>query len=251
MYASIDPVVGTPALGMNQGINNQNPPLTPPGQFITAVDPWWGAGEFVYAYAAGTIRAFGLCVLTPSFQTVAAANTVANQYRYDATEVANTANQGRPLAVAMEALVAGQLGWFCLTGLVPVNSTSAVAAAAAIGIVAAGQAGALAAGKQILNADCLGLSATTVVKANCTAGIGSTQLQVPSSDGWFPGVFLSGTGIAALTTVVSIDSSGRFVTLSVATTAAVAGSVTATYNNATIFYNILRLNRAFAQGAIT
>ena len=77
------------------------------------------------------------------------------------------------------------------------------------------------------------------------------DLQVPNSDGWFVGAYLSGTGIAAATTVSSIDPSGRFVTLSVVTTAAVSGSVTATYNNATIFYNVAHLNRPFAQGAIT
>ena len=57
--------------------------------------------------------------------------------------------------------------------------------------------------------------------------------------------------IAAGTTVSSIDPSGRFVTLSAVTTAAVAGTVTATYNNATVFYNVAHINRPFAQGAIT
>ena len=52
--------------------------------------------------------------------------------------------------------------------------------------------------------------------------------------------------------VVSIDPSGRFVTVDVAnTTAGIAGTVTATYNNATIHYNVASLNRSFAQGAIT
>lgn len=245
MYAILEQIVGAPALSMAIGQVNQNPPLTPPGQIVNAADPYWGAGEFVYGYAAGTIRAFGLCVLTPSLQAGPA------QYRFDATEAPNTANTGRPVAVAMQPMAAGQLGWFCIGGIVPVNSSAAVASAAAIGVAAAGQLGTNAAGKQLLNADCLGGSATTVVKANCTAPLGSTLLQVPNSDGWFPGVFLSGTGIAAATTVVSVDGSGRFVTLSAATTAVVAGSVTATYNNAAIFFNLVRLGRSFLQGAIT
>jgi uncharacterized protein YraI len=91
----------------------------------------------------------------------------------------------------------------------------------------------------------------TVAKTGCTANSGSTKLNISGADGWFIGAYLSGTGIAALTIVSDIDPSGTQVTLSVATTAAVNGTVTATYNNATIFYNIAHINRPFAQGAIT
>lgn len=250
MYALLDQLVGSPQVGMNIGAVNQNPPLTPPGIFVTAVDPWWGAGEFIYGYANGTIREMGLCVMTPSFQAAAGTNYLANQWRWDMTEVANTANQGRPLCVALQPMVAGQLGWFLVAGICPVNSNAAVAAGA-IGIAAAGQAGANSAGKQILDGVSLASSANTVAKANCTGLIGSFQIQVPSSDGWFPGVFLSGTGVAAASKVVSVDGSGRFVTVNNALTANVAGTVTATYNNATIFYNVVHLMRGFAQGAIT
>lgn len=250
MYALLDSLVGSPQIGMQIGQTNQVPSLTPPGLFATAVDPWWGAGEFIYGYANGSIREFGLCVMTPSFQAASGVNFSANQYRWDMTEVPNTANLGRPLCVAMQPMSAGQLGWFCIAGLVPVNSNAAVAAGS-IGIAAAGQAGANSGGKQMLNAVSLAGSANTVVKTNCTAPIGTTQIQVPNSDGWFPGVFLSGGGIPAATKVVSVDGSGRFVTVSNATTGVVAGSVTATYNNAAIFFNVVHLMRVFAQGAIT
>lgn len=243
MYSLLDQLVGAPALGMNIGQVNQNPVLTPPGTIVTASDYWWGSGEFIYAYASATIRAFGACNITPTFQT--------NQWRIEAAEIPVTANTGRSIAVAMQPMTAGQLGWFCIAGLVPVNSNAAVAAGVAIGAAAVGQLGANTAGKQVLNAGSMGGSATTVVKPNCTAPISTTLLQVPSSDGWFPGVFLSGTGIAAGTTVVSVDGSGRFVTLSAATTAAVAGSVTATYNNGVVFFNVLHSHRALLQGAIT
>lgn len=251
MYALVDSLVGTPQAGMNIGAVNQNPPLTPPGIFVTGVDPWWGAAELIYGYANGTIREMGLCSLLPSFQTAAGTNYVANQWRYDMTEVANTAGQGRPLCVALQPMVAGQLGWFLLSGVCPVNSAAAVASAVVIGIGGAGQAGTNSAGKQILNATCLAGSATTVIKPNASGISGSFQIQVPSSDGWFPGVFLSGTGVAAATKVVSVDGSGRFVTVNNALTANVSGSITATYNNAAIFFNVLHLNRGIAQGAIT
>jgi hypothetical protein len=244
MYAQTDSVIGLPPLGFG-GLVADATPRVQPGNFITMVDNYWGAGEFIYLRANGTIRMLGICTILQVFDSTLGC------WRWDATEVPNTAGLGRELAVAMNAMTAGQYGWFCISGLVPVNCQAAVAADTTFGIAAAGQGGANSAGKQILNARVVGASSATVVKANCAAASGSLVLQVPNSDGWFEGVFLSGTGIQAATTVVSIDPTGRFVTLSLATSAAVAGSVTATYNNATIFYNVAQLNRPFAQGAIT
>jgi len=214
-----------------------------PGMIVNAYDPYWGGGEFVYCKANGSIRQFGLVVITP---TIASGQVV-----YNATEVPNTANLGRTLGVAMVVASSGQFLWVCIGGVVPVNCSASVAADTTFGIAAAGQGGANAAGKQILNARVAIAAAQTVAKTGCTANSGSTRLLVPNADGWFAGAYLSGTGIAAATTVSDIDPSGTVVTLSAATTAAVAGTVTATYNNATVFYNIAHINRPFAQGAIT
>lgn len=244
MFASVDALVGSPQVQF-QGITVDTTPRVQPGQIITAVDNWWGAGEFIYARAAGTIRAFGLCVITPVF------DSTLGSWRFDVTEVPNTANLGRMLAVAPCALSSGQYTWFQISGLTPVNCSASVAADTTFGIAAAGQGGANGAGKQVLNARIAAAATTTVIKAGCTAPLGSNTLQVLNSDGWFVGAYLSGTGIAAGTTVSSIDPSGRFVTLSAVTTGAVAGAITATYNNATVFFNVAHLNRPFAQGAIT
>lgn len=244
MFAGNSGILGTPQ-AQYSGITVDTTHRLPPGQLLTMADNWWGAAEFIYARAAGAIRAFGLCVVTPVF------DSTLGSYRYDVTEVPNTANLGRMLAVAPCALSSGQYTWFQISGLTPVNCSASVAADTTFGIAAAGQGGANGAGKQVLNARIAAAATTTVVKAGCTAPLGSNTLQVPNSDGWFVGAYLSGTGIAAGTTVSSIDPSGRFVTLSAATTAAVAGTVTATYNNATVFYNVAHLNRPFAQGAIT
>lgn len=214
-----------------------------PGTIVTASDNYWGGGEFMYVKANGSIRQFGLVVLTQTFAS--------GQVVYNATEVPNTANLGRTLGVAMVAASSGQFLWVCIGGVVPVNCSASVAADATFGIAAAGQGGANSAGKQILNARVVVAASQTVAKSNCTANSGSTRLLVPSTDGWFAGAYLSGTGIAAGTTVSDIDPSGTIVTLSAATTAAVAGTVTATYNNATVYYNIAHINRPFAQGAIT
>lgn len=214
-----------------------------PGTLVSAVDPYWGAGEFMYVKAGGAIRQYGLVVLTPA--------PASGAYVFTATEVPNTANLGRSLGVAMTAMDSGDFGWICVGGVVPVNSSAAVAADTTFGIAAAGQGGANSAGKQVLNARVVGASTATVAKANCTANSGSTKLNISGSDGWFAGIYLSGTGIAASTTVTDISPDGTQVTLSLATTAAVNGTVTGTYNNATVFYNIAHINRPFAQGAIT
>ena len=214
-----------------------------PGMLVEAVDNYWGGGEFIYVKAGGTIRPFGLVTLLQTFAN--------NQVVYTATEAANTGNSGRPCGIAMVSATIGQFLWVCVRGVVPLNSNAAVAADTAVGVGGAGQGGTQTAGKQILNARVVVASTQTVAKASCTANSGSTRLLVPNDAGWFIGAYLSGTGIAAATTVTDIDSSGTIVTLSVATTAAVAGTVTATYNNATIFYNVVHMSRPFVQGAIT
>lgn len=214
-----------------------------PGLIYDAVDPYWGGGEFIYVKANGAIRQFGLVVITQTFAS--------GQVVYNATEVPNTANLGRTLGVAMVSASSGQFFWVCVGGVVPVNCSAAVAADTTFGIAAAGQGGANAAGKQILNARVVVASTNTVAKTGCTANNGSNRLLIPNSDGWFAGAYLSGTGIAAATTVTDIDPSGTIVTLSANTTAAVNGTVTATYNNGTVFYNVAHINRPFAQGAIT
>ena len=239
-YSAISGIIG------HQQITPYNLPDTTsrqiPGVMIDAVDNFWGGGEFVYCKAGGTIRQFGLITI---LQTIASGQVV-----YTATEVPNTANLGRMLGVAMVPATSGQFFWACVSGVVPVNCQAAVAADTTFGIAAAGQGGANSAGKQILNARVVIASTQTIAKSGCTANSGSIRLLVPNADGWFAGAFLSGTGIQAATTVTDIDPSGTIVTLSLATSAAVAGTITATYNNATIFYNVAHLNRPFAQGQI-
>jgi hypothetical protein len=243
-YAAVNPQIGYPVPQFG-GLVADTTPVLRPGFIQAFTDNWWGFGEFMYARAAGAIRAFGLCVTTPVF------DSTLQSYRYDVTEVPNTANLGRMLCVASDSMTSGEYGWFQISGLTPVNCSASVAADTTFGIAAAGQGGANSAGKQVLNARVMVAAAATVAKANCTNVSGSTVLQVPNSDGWFVGAYLSGTGVGAACIVSAISPDGRTVTMSVASTAAIAGTVTATYNNATIFYNVVHLNRPFAQGAIT
>lgn len=244
MFASLNPIAGLSQVGLG-GLTVDATPRMRTGSIIPMQDNWWGAGEFMYVKAGGAIRTFGLVQLNPTF------NATLKTWDYVATEAASTAILGRTVGVAMKTMADGEYGWICVGGVVPVNSNAAVAADTTFSVAATGQGGAAAVGKQIVNARIVGASTITVAKANCTqTGLNKT-LNVPDSDGWFVGAYLSGTGIAAATIVASISPDGRTVTLNNDTTAVVAGTVTATYNNATIFYNVAHINRPFQQGAIT
>lgn len=245
MFASLNGLVGTPPNGL-LGNPDASAQLKPPGAFVNAVDNWWGGGEFIYGRANGSIRSQGLCVITPVFEATE------NAYRYNVTEIPNTANLGREVCINMNgAMTAGQFGWFMVSGIAPLDCQASVAADTTFGVAAAGQGGANSAGKQILGGRVVAAGAATVAKANCIGVAGGNFIDVPNSDGWFPGVFLSGTGVGAAARVTTIEPGGRRVGVSVVNSAAVQGTVTATYNNATIFYNVVRINRSFAQGAIT
>lgn len=240
-----------------QHIDQCTPPDSTPrlptmGGVVQAVDPYWGGGEFIYCLFSAAVRAKGLVSFSPVF------DAATQKWQMVAGEVANTANTGRPLGVAVMPAGAGTYGWVQISGVSLVNSTAAVAASTVIGIAAAGQAGANTAGKQINSAMTVAqASATITVNKTAISGnyqansTGSTLIAVNNTDGWFVGGYVSGTGIAAGATVVAIDVSEQYVTLSAANTAAVTGTITCTYNNGTVYYNAMMMDRPQAQGAIT
>lgn len=238
-YPPIEVVLAAPSTLAGLPIN--------PGTIVQADDPVFSGGEFIFARANGSIRQYGLCVLTPVFDST---NLV---YTQNMTECPNTANLGRPVYVAMGAggLSSGQYGWFMIAGLVPINGTATVAADTALGIAAAGQVGANSAGKQIVNARSVIAATDTKAKTLCSGVSGDTRINVPNTAGLFVGGFLSGTGVGASAVITFIDPLGTYILASVANSATISGTVTQTANNATIFYNVVALNQAFAQGAIT
>lgn len=209
------------------------------GFLATAVDKVYGSGEFVFARASAGIRQYGLCTLLPVWDSV---NLI---YTYNATEVANTANLAQTLCVAQNVMTTGQYGWFQVQGVTPISAAASVAAGVSFGIGAAGQAGTLAAGKQVLNAVTVAASTLAVVKVG-TGDSGSTQINVQNTDGLFLGMALSGTNVGA-GVITAIDPNGKFILNSVANTGAVAGNVTGTATG----YIVAEINRPFAQGAVT
>lgn len=233
-------------LPINSNAQNIADPGALLGSLVSGNDNYWGGGEYVLCRATSALVQFALVVLTASF------DATTKKWRHDAAPCPNTANLGQALGVAMtKCSAADQYVWAKIAGVVPINSNAAVAADSAFGIGAAGQAGANSAGKQVLGGRIIGASSTTVVKTLCRADAGSLRLFVPDSEGLFVGCYLSGTGIAAGSTVAAISPDGTEITLSAVTTARVSGTVTGTYNNGTVYYNIAHINRPRAQGAIT
>tara|TARA_A100001391_G_scaffold203677_1_gene196704 strand:- start:1584 stop:2315 length:732 start_codon:yes stop_codon:yes gene_type:complete len=213
------------------------------GTVLGANDPYWGGQEVVYlAIPASTPLVTGTPVVWDVANSVIA--------------VPNTANLGMPLALSLNAVPTStsvQYSWFVIEGRTVAASNASVAAASPIGIAAAGRLGANTAGKQVLNARVNAAATTTVVKTNVATQSGSPLLRTSqgNTDGWFVGVVVTGTGIPASTTIIAIDPDNRTVTMSANATATGNVTVTGTYNDGTIFYNVVTIDRPFAQGAIT
>lgn len=232
----------------------QPSPFWSRGFLAPAEDPVWGPGEFVFGQANGNIRPFGLCSLLEVW------DAVNKQYIYNFTECAATANLGRALYVfqgnvggvagTTVAIGAGQYGWFMNSGRTPVNSTSTIAADVTAGH-GAGQLIANAAGIQVLNSRVITPATQTVVAASVFGFLGAAVIGLVNVQGFFPGCYVSGTGVGAAAICTFVDPISKQIGVSVVNSAAVIGNVTATYNNGAIFYNVLSMNRAFAQGAIT
>lgn len=252
---SLVPFIGFPAAGNNSNTTDGGAvvevatatsgyvPLIPVGTIIQTNDRYWGGLELIrLSIPTGTsVNVGNISVLTANFSY---------------TAVPNTANLGRSLAISTARVPSNatfvQYAWFAIAGQQPVLCGASVAADTAFGITAAGVGGANSAGKQILNARVVTASTTTVVKANTVTQSGSNVIYVQNTDGWFVGLPVSGTGIAASSVITAIDADNRRVVLNNNATATGSVSVTGTYNDGSAnYWNIATFNRPFAQGAIT
>lgn len=211
----------------------------PPGVVVEAEDPTWGPGEFIYARAGAGIRLAGPC------QSLFVWDATNKVYTYNMIEWTATANAGRPyyIYVGNTALTAGQYGWFMTAGRYPMNCTASIAAGVAVGHNAAGQGTADAATFGVEGAIVITPATQTVVAASVSGLAGSNQIFLANTQGFFPGVYVSGTGVGAAAICSFVDPLGRYILVTVVNSAAVTGNVTATYNNATIFYNVVECNR--------
>ena len=133
---------------------------TPPavlGQVERAFDPTYGAGEFILLVGVASTTVGSLVTYDGS--------------TYQTTLAATTANQARPVAVAMSANTAGSFGWYQIEGTaVCAKSTSSnFAATVAVGVKSTGKVGATGSGKEILGARTA--NAATVASATTTGNV--------------------------------------------------------------------------------
>lgn len=225
------------------------------GTTINAVDPWWGNGTFMYVNCQSTMERGSLAQWTMAAITPVAGQSVST-WGPVISDLPNTANLGRNFGVTMQSMVTGEYGWIMLAGFAVLSAQASVAADTAVGIGAAGQVGANAAGKQLLGVRNVLASTATLAKTNVQTKNGSAALLCPGGyDGWFVGMALSGSGIPASTVVAKLDPDGRTVYTGSAigtvgdknATATAAVTVTGTWTG----YLGTVINHPFSQGAIT
>jgi len=192
MFAAISPTLGT------QPFNDWFAPDTtarqPLGMTVTAVDPFWGAGKFVYVKSQAAILKGSVCMWDESFF---------------ADLLPSTATQGFSFGIAMAPIPSGSYGWIQTEGRAVYKTNATVAADGVLAIAAAGILGATATGKQVLGIrNRVAATGTKTFTAGTTTG--SAKLVCAAGyDGAFLGMALSGTGIPASTVVAALDPDGR------------------------------------------
>lgn len=165
------------------------------GTQVTAVDPYWGLGKFMYVKSTDAILKGSL---------------VAWDESYNGGLLPSAVTQGFPWGVAMAPMASGTYGWIQLEGRAVYKTNATVAADAVVAVAAAGVLGATATGKQLIGVRNR-VSATGTKTVTATTKNGSYVLKTNGYDGWFIGMALSGTGIPASTVVAKLDSDGQTV----------------------------------------
>lgn len=207
---------------------------------ITAVDPFWGLGTFMYIKSNDAILKGSLVMWDEVYQGAL---------------LPSTTLQGFPFGVAMAPMASGTYGWIQLEGRCVYKTSATVAADANVAIAAAGVVGASATGKQLVNVRNR-ISATGTKTFTANTSNGTNVLYCPSGyDGAFLGMALSGTGIPASTVVAGLDPDGKRIYTGSAigtfgdknSTATGSITLTGTYTG----YGSAVINNPFAQGAIT
>ena len=191
MFAAINAFAGT------QPFNDWFVPDTSArhvlGTKVTAVDPFWGLGVFMYVKSNDAILKGSL---------------VSWDELYQGNLLPSVVTQGFPWGVAMAPMASGTFGWLQLEGRAVYVTNATVAADGVVAVAAAGTLGATATGKQLIGVrNRISAAGTKTVTANTTNN--SSTLTTSGYDGFFLGMALSGAGIPAATVVASLDADGR------------------------------------------
>lgn len=238
MFASVTPTAGT------QPFNDWFAPDTVQrhvlGMTVTATDPFWGLGKFMYIKSNDAILKGSLVMWDEVYQGAL---------------LPTTTLQGFPFGVSMAPAASGTFCWIQLEGRAVYKTNATVAADVAVAVAAAGIAGTLVAGKQLVNVrNRISATGTKTFTVSTQNGTG-TLLANNGYDGAFLGMALSGTGIPASTVVAGLDPDGKriFTGSAIGTlgdknsTATGSITLTGTYTG----FGSGMINNPFAQGAIT
>lgn len=128
------------------------------GMVVRAFDPTYGEGEFILLKGVASTAVGSLVTWDGT--------------TYATTLCATTANQARPVAVAMSANTSSSTyGWYQIGGTAVVTRTTGVKLnpTVAIGVTSTGKVGASASGKEILGAR--SANAATVASATTTVAV--------------------------------------------------------------------------------
>ena len=173
---------------------------------------------------------------------------------YLGTLLPSTAGQGFPFGVAVAPMASGTYGWIQISGAAIYKTNATVAADTAVAVAAAGIAGTLANGKQLLNTRNVKAATATVTNSTTITKNGGYVLDTGGYDGFFLGLTLSGTGIPASTVVAKLDPDGRRIYMGSAigtvgdklATADGTITLTGTYTG----FGQALISRPFAQGQV-
>lgn len=151
-YIITDKLVGAQPIA-----NTETTQMHPLGTIVRAVDPTYGAAEFIYLPGVASTAVGSLVTYNTSSFTTALAPV--------------GANKAQPIAVAMSANVASQYGWYQISGIAVMKKTCTVslAANAAVGVLTVGLVAGTGSGKEIQGA---------LVAAVASATTGRTTVQV-------------------------------------------------------------------------
>ena len=235
-WATVSPLAGTQPQGdFFVSDTTQREPL---GTTITAVDPYWGAGKFIYLKSTDAVLKGSVVIWDES---------------YNAVLCPTTAGQGFPVGIAAYPAASGNYFWAQLEGRCVYKTNATVAADTAVAVAAAGIVGTLANGKQILNCRNRVSATGTVVKTGGTVNGTSVLTFSQGYDGYFLGMAITGTGIPASSVVAVMDPDGKRFSIGSAigtvdklATATGSVSITGTYTG----FGSGIINNPIAQGQI-
>jgi hypothetical protein len=228
MFAPISPTAGPQPF--NDWFSPDTTQRQPLGMEVTAVDPYWGNGVFMYVKSADAILKGSVCMWDEA---------------YNAALLPSTVTQGFPWGVAMAPMASGTYGWIQVCGRAVYKTNATVAADGVLAIAAAGILGATATGKQVLGIRNR-IAATGTITFTGTTNNGLNRIDTNGYDGVFLGMTITGTGINASATVVAkLDPDGRTIYVGTA-----IGSPTGRNSTATATVTLTGTYTGFGSGVI-